>query len=115
MLAALDRTTPIAGKRFPPGATIWIGSNSGNDLVLPEKLELTSYKLIARGSVLHLAPPLHVQASVWLEDAPVELKGYVRQLRRMRPTLPMEVSLASAQFVIAYDTGLRLIGRFDAA
>jgi len=111
-LAALEGSTPLTGKRFAPGATVWVGSNSGNDLVIPERFELTSYKLISEGSVLHVLPPLHVQAWVWLGEEPVELKGYIRELRRTRPDLPERLPLASERFIIRYATGISLIGRF---
>ncbi|MDQ3262436.1 MAG: hypothetical protein M3Y59_02070 [Myxococcota bacterium] len=112
VLAALEGAAPIAGGRFLPGATIWVGSNSKNDLVIPARFELTSYKLLSQGSLLQVAPPLHVQAWVWIGEEPVELKGYIRELKRSRPDLPEALPLASERFIIRYATGISLIGRF---
>jgi hypothetical protein len=112
VIAALDRSTVLVDGRFEPGATITVGSNSKNDLVIPEKFELSSYKLISEGSLLHLAPPLHVQATVWLEDRPLDLKGFFRDLRRTHPPLPDIVPLASERFLVSYATGVSLMGRF---
>lgn len=112
VLAALQGATPIAGKRFPPGATVSVGSNSGNGLVIPEKFELTAYTLVSHGSVLHLALPLHVQTTVWLGGEPLEIKGFIRDLKRARPELPDALPLASDRFIIRYASGISFIGRF---
>lgn len=114
-LAALEGEAPIAGNRFPPGATISVGSNSGNDLVIPEKFELTAYTLISRGSLLHLVPPFYVQATVWWGDDAVELKGYFRDLRKRMPDLPAMLPLAGERFIVRYASGISLIGRFTEA
>src|SRR5689334_1137069 len=95
VLAALEGDTVLADRRFPPGATVSVGSNSRNDLVIDPRFELTAYTLLSAGSTLHLAPPLFIQTTVWLGDAPVELKGFVRDLRRKHPGLPDAVPLAS--------------------
>lgn len=112
VLAALDGTTPLGGQRLEPGSDVSVGSNSGNDLVIPERFELTTYKLISRGSVLHVVPPFHVQASVWIDGEVRELNGYVRDLRKKHPDFPMELPLASERFIVRYASGIALIGRF---
>jgi hypothetical protein len=111
-LVALDGTTVLADRRFAPGASVSVGSNSGNDLVLPPRFELTSYTLLTRGPLLHLAKPFFVQATVWSGETALPLKGYVRELIRSHPELGQPVPLASERFLIRYARGLALLGRF---
>lgn len=112
ILAALEGEVPIAGKRFEPGASVSVGSNSGNELVIPERFELTSYQLITRGSLLHVAPPFYVQANVWVGEDALEIKGYFRELRRRMADIPDMLPLAGERFIIRYASGISLIGRF---
>lgn len=112
LLVALEGSTVLADRRFPPGASVSVGSNSRNDLVLPPRFELTTFKLISGGAVLNLARPFFVQATVWLGEQAVPLKGYVRELIRSHPGLAEPVPLASERFLIRYATGLALLGRF---
>jgi hypothetical protein len=104
----------VADRRFPPGASVSVGSNSRNDLVLPERFELTTYRLLTRGALLHLAKPFYVQARIWEGEGAVSLQGYVRTLLRTHPALTEPVLLASERFLIRYATGLALLGRFGA-
>lgn len=112
VLVAVEGSTILAERRFPPGATVSVGSNTRNDLPLPPKFELAAYTLLTLGSVLHLAPPLHVQARVWHQGGVVELKGHFRELRRRHPELSHVLPLASERFVVSYATGVALMGRF---
>lgn len=112
LLVALDGAVPVADKRFAAGADVFIGSNTKNDLVLPHKFELPSYRLLTRGYRLHLAKPFFVQATVWLGGEPVALKGFVRDLIKTHPELAEPVTLASERFLIRYATGMALLGRF---
>jgi hypothetical protein len=115
VLVALEGMRVLADRRFPPGVSVTVGSNSGCDLVVPAKFELTSYSLISQGSKLHLARPLFVQTSVWLGDAAVPLRGFVRDLVRSHPELLEPVPLASERFLVRYATGIALLGRFGEA
>lgn len=112
-LAALEGETVLAAKTFPPGATVSVGSNSGNDLVIPEKFELTTYTLVTAGPTLHLLPPLFVQATVRVGEEARELKGYFRDLRKKSPELPEALPLLSERFIVRYATGIAFIGRFS--
>ncbi len=112
VLVALEGSTILADRRFPPGATVSVGSNSRTELPLPPKFELAAYTLLTGGSVLHLAPPLHVQARVWHDGKVVELKGHFRDLRKKHPDLPDVLPLASERFVVSYATGVVFMGRF---
>ncbi len=113
VLAAVENATIIADRVFPPGADISVGSNSGNDLVIAERFELTAYRLVHGGCRLHLAPPLHVQAIVWHRGEPLELKGYFRDLRKTLEGLPEVLPLASLRFVVSYAHRIALMGRFQ--
>jgi hypothetical protein len=113
-LVALEGSTVLADRRFPPGASVSVGSNSRNDLVFPERFELPTYRLLTRGSLLHLAKPFYVQTLIWEGELAVPLKGYVRALLRTHPSLAEPVPLASERFLIRYATGLALLGRFGA-
>lgn len=112
VVIALDGSTVLADRRFGPDATVTVGSNSRNDLVIPEKFELTAYDLLSPGPRLHLARPLYVQTTVWIEDTAVPLKGFVRDLIRDHPQLAEPVLLASDRFLVRYSTGIALLGRF---
>jgi len=112
VLAAVSKGTVMADHTFEPGADISVGSNSGNELVIPEKFELTSYPLIASGHILKLVPPLHVQATVWHDGAPRVLKGFFRELRKQDPGLPDSFALATTTFVVSYASGIAFMGRF---
>lgn len=111
-LIALEGTTVLADRRMEPGATVSIGSNSRNDLVIPERFELISYRLISQGCRLYLARPFYVQATVWLGDQAVPLKGFVRDLIREHPQLAEPVPVAGERFLIRYATGIAIMGRF---
>ena len=110
-LAAMAGEQMLAAKRFPPGATVSVGSNSGNDLVVPEKYELAAFTVITPGPTLHLLPPLHVSATVWHGDDALELKGYFRDLRKQHPGLSDALLLASERFILRYASGIALIAR----
>ena len=112
VIAALEGSTVLAERRFGPGATVTVGSNSKNALVIDGRFELTSYTLITDGSLLHLAPPLHVQATCWVGEQVMELKGFYRDLRRQHPDLPSLLKLAGERFVVRYATGVAFLGRF---
>jgi hypothetical protein len=112
VLIAVEGSTVLADRRFEPGASVSVGSNSGNDLVLPPRFELTAYTLVTRGSLLHLARPFFVQATGWLGGKAVPLKGYVRELIHTHPELDQPIPLASVRFLVRYGTGLALLGRF---
>jgi hypothetical protein len=111
-LVALEGETLLVSGRFAPGTAVTVGSNSGNALVIPPRFELVSYTLVTAGAVLHLAPPLFVQATVWIGEEPRELKGYFRDLRKRWGDLPNALPLASERFILRYATGIALMGRF---
>ena len=113
VLVALEGSQVLADRRFEPGASVSVGSNSRNDLVIPPKFELTSYRLISEGCRLHLARPLFIQATVWLGEKAVPLKGFVRDLVKQHPELGDSVLLAGERFVVRYATGIALLGRFE--
>jgi hypothetical protein len=112
MIAAVGKGTVLADQIFPPGATVSVGSNSGNSLVIPERYELTTYTLVTHGHVLKLLPPLHVQAWVWVGNEARELKGHFRDLRKKFPELPDDLPLAGDRFVVSYASGIAFMGRF---
>jgi hypothetical protein len=112
VLAALHKGEVISDKGFEPNAEVTVGSNSGNDLVIAERFELTSYKLISNGSVLHVLPPLNVQAWVWWNGEPLELRGFFRDIRKRVEGIASELPLASDRFVVSYSTGVVFMGRF---
>lgn len=112
-IAALEGTRILADAIRPPGAGLSVGSNSGNDLVIPERFELTQYTLVTRGCRLDLAPPLYVQATVWLGAEAFEVQGFVRDLRKAIPDWPDSLPLGGERFVVRYATGVAFVGRFQ--
>ena len=78
--------------------------------MIPEKFELTTYTLIRDGYLLELAPPLYVQATVWMGDEARELKGHYRDLRKQQPDLLTKLPLASEKFVVGDRGGTSVVG-----
>ncbi len=113
VMAALQGESLLLDRRFPPGAAVSVGSNSGNDLIIDPRFELTAYTLLTQGSILHLAPPLFVQARVWWQGTVLQLRGHFRELRKRHPDLPDALPLASERFLIRYASGIALLGRFE--
>lgn len=111
VLAAIGGTTVVADREFPPGANVSVGSNSKNDLVLPEKFELSKLALISGGAQLLVSPPLYIQATVWSGGAAVALSGFWRNLRKEHPELGEKLQLASPRFLVRYGK-LALMGRY---
>ncbi len=112
VVAALSGTTLLADHHFQPGSTVTVGSNSGNDLVIPERFELTSFTLLTNGNTLKVAAPMYLQTSIWHQGEVLAVQGFVRDLRRKHPTLTLALPLASERFLVRYATGIAFLGRF---